>query len=1748
MITETISTAERLTDSDSASLADMQQAPIRNASTIGVSVYSHSGEFAPVHIDMRLPGRGLNFQFIRSYRSALADQVGELGRGWSSNIAQRIEREGHDILYHNGAGNVHKFVRDANDQYTSPAGFYGVLLEKNEHFVIHLRHGQSNHFEAPKQGGRLLRTVDRNHNVIQFSHSDNNIVISDTLGRQIVVSLNNGLLKELKDSARRSWKYNYDENDCLIEVIQPATADFPNGTSVKYGYDSNHRLTSIADAKDQNYLVNSYDPSGKVITQKHGNGNYTMEYLEIDGLDNISSTYRTTCINKNGGRLVLDHNQLGNVLLRTLYVRRESFAPEDLVGISGEEIPLMTKSSYNNNCELTSRTFPAGNKTEWLYDENENNPRSQGNLLQTTIIPSSCVESDQRQLVARFEYESDFQLTAKRVDPRGNETTYEYDNTGNLIVATYPCVTIQPVNGASPRPNPLRKIQKSKYQYNSRGQLLRATQIDGSVNEYHYYPSDDPTGQSGPDSASNNPNTICGYLARIVRDANGKRVTNEYAYDDFGNVATTWDGKRNPARVRYNAMGKIESITSRAPFRNTVDYSYDANYNEIDSTQSFERLEYDQTSQTTMLKSSTLREQKEFNVLDNITRRKIVGDDKIIAESFIRDADERVIRQIQPLGNTTEYVYDERNLVIEQTFGVGTTEGFSNLFTYALNGSIRTVADGNGNETSHHYDGFQRYKGYRNAAGTGKRQWFDAAGNVVRVKIEDGDSLAMTGSKDDQGRVPLMEMRYHFDEWNRAYRVDKAWHDAVTGEKLGRSKWDGEKGVVSTLLEYAENGLLGRVWTESDNVLAFEYDGVGRIATMQDLTGDQVFFEYDENNNLTLTEHLGPEVEGGRFKLVLQRKYDEMDRVGSLQENDEAPQRFAYNALGNVIKYVAKSGLEIQHTDDSLGRRVGHVFTIQDPWNDTDAQKIVRRFDYDDNYRLTGYTNSAGKRTKYHYDVINRQTQADFPDGNAAHAEYDANGNIVREVDQNNTEIKSRYDAVNRLVERRSLMKDTDEEVIEQFEYDRANRVVAATSPDAVIRRTYDSLSRLLTEQQGEYQVPRAYDSAGNLTSVIYPGGEQVHNAYDLRNRLTSVKNKNGATIASFIYRANRQISEMLLGTMIRAMFSYNPRERLEAIEYKRRDNHEPIEGFRYKYDHTGRMIHEIQLDKGEAYGERYYYDDANRATKAEYGVQDVFDLNSSFEQQTSYEHFPERSWKRRTDVDGQGNIIGKRIGTINELSNYERFGEIAFAYDLNGNCIRKGTPNPGHCDYIYDQYNRLIKATCYDAAGNTSETREYFYDCCDRQVRKVVTDQNGKVTEYTYVWMGNKLLEEYENGVLVRTYCYGNGLVPIQLSVNKHGYYYTRNGKGLASGLVPKTDPNAFAEKYGYELTGFSFMKEIDGVKARPSAFSSVLNSILSGSYLRDWQNGTESLLGRHASPEIGAGLSGLGHDRTIDAFWKQEQEFSNMLGVGRSETGAEDTGYHPYPNDTETMATFGRYYSLIGAGDGGPFDFSAQPPRQERSNTLTKVRDSLVGFLTQAIVIVPGVLETTPGNLIGGAISGSVAGQTKSPAETAPAVENGAPGKPPSDPQPDPDPDPPVAPQPAGVDPDPDPDPTAMTNPDSDSGPANLRGGGLPVSSPINVEAQIMRTKRPVNPSDGVGAPPIVTSSPPSHIYPVGGDPSIALYDDSGGAVMVGGPINILPFIGGGFTDFLPGEAGPGGLSRSESGGRTVPNDGRP
>src|SRR5436190_21257810 len=105
----------------------MRQPPIRNANLIGVSVCSHSGEFAPAAADLRLPGRGMDLVVTRAYRSSLAGAVGAFVRGWSTNICRRVESVKGGLVYHDGTGSAHRFEQPKGGRFETPPGLYWVI-------------------------------------------------------------------------------------------------------------------------------------------------------------------------------------------------------------------------------------------------------------------------------------------------------------------------------------------------------------------------------------------------------------------------------------------------------------------------------------------------------------------------------------------------------------------------------------------------------------------------------------------------------------------------------------------------------------------------------------------------------------------------------------------------------------------------------------------------------------------------------------------------------------------------------------------------------------------------------------------------------------------------------------------------------------------------------------------------------------------------------------------------------------------------------------------------------------------------------------------------------------------------------------------------------------------------------------------------------------------------------------------------------------------------------------------------------------------------------------------------------------------------------------------------------------------------------------------------------------------------------------------------------------------------------------
>ena len=374
---------------------------------------------------------------------------------------------------------------------------------------------------------------------------------------------------------------------------------------------------------------------------------------------------------KNGGTLVLEHDAAGHPVTRTLEVRRDAFAQED-VAATQEPVRLVTASAYNRDGALVSRTEPSGRATTWEYTEDDPDPRNRGNAVRRTETPSPGAHADQPSLVTTWTFDEGFQVPLNVTDPRGNTTTYRYDKRGNRVATAHPPVEIQPVGKAGARAPRQTLELETRYAYNSGGQLIRNTDVDGTVTTFDHYPAADPTGAGGPGTAISDPEAPAGYLAAVTNDAGGVARRTACRWDAWGNLAEVIDATGNAVRQRFDALGRLVEVRGREPVGGTVTYRYDESGNEVEFVQPFNRLEVDEATGATVVRTGTIRELRAYDALDQLVARTIAGGEQRVTERFLRDADGRVVRLVQPTGIVTALEYDERGLLVAMTRGAGT--------------------------------------------------------------------------------------------------------------------------------------------------------------------------------------------------------------------------------------------------------------------------------------------------------------------------------------------------------------------------------------------------------------------------------------------------------------------------------------------------------------------------------------------------------------------------------------------------------------------------------------------------------------------------------------------------------------------------------------------------------------------------------------------------------------------------------------------------------------------------------------------------------------------------------------------------------------------------------------------------------------------------------------------------------------------------------------------------------------------
>jgi len=963
-------------------------------------IYLDRGEFVYRNTDLTLPGRGINLELKRVYRSNSAYHS-QFGFGWDINYNLKVRKMADGSLTLLTGTNRKENV--ANGQ--SPPGFYDSLVEEtNGTFTLTKKHGDKAFFDV---NGNLIRMEDRFGNYLTltydpqgklpligpsefFINQTEGVVAmeyrltraEDALGRFFNYFYDSrGRLDHVTDSAGRTVQYTYDSNNDLIAVTTPPTPEYPQGLTTQFTYQSDHRLLTVTDPKGQTYVTNVYNSDGKIDSQTLLNhGTTTSEY--------DPNTGDVTITDRKGFITLWKFDADGRPVERRVQT----------AGFHQNEPPeYVTQFFYDANGELIKTILPRGNIIENVYNLDN------GNLLETHRKP--IPGNQDPPLTTLFTYDPTFNLIKSVTDPNGNVTSYFYDfdlgqgNQGKLLRIDFP-----QVNGGTPQ---------THFTYNAFGQVETVQDPNGHVTQYTY-------------------NAQTGYLETITQGfGTPQTATTTLTYDAYGNIASLKNANNHTTSFLYNALAQLTQVTSPAPFNFLTKYMYDENGNlkqvdrQMDTQgQVFQITQYAYT---------------ELDQLETI----IDHAGNVTAFEYDNNGNRKAI--IDAELRRTDYVYDERNLLT--TVDDAAPNGTTARYDYDANGNLSRVVDANTNETQYVYDDFDRLKQTQYADLSTESYSYDAASNLTQKTNADGevitydyDALNRLTDKHYVSCDPSVcggDVTYTYDLGSR---LTQAANNNATLDYLydPLNRMTKETTTVngtsySVLSQYDKTGNRKTLkyphhQTNLKTGFAYYYDSLNR------LTGIGSGLAYIGINDPFANPHL-------YFEFI----YDPLSRRTELRrKTSNLNTVYSYDDINRLTAINHGSLGSIQYPQyDKLGNRKHEINQI------TQNNFFDYTYDYDEIYELTGVRDQNQEiQFEYDYDPTgNRLTSTE-------------NGEQSTYVPNN----LNQYDFVNGTDYAYDLNGNLTDDGTNTYVYDFENHLISVDNGQSIVNYTYDPLGRRSTK------------------------------------------------------------------------------------------------------------------------------------------------------------------------------------------------------------------------------------------------------------------------------------------------------------------------------------------------------------------------------------------------------------------------------------------------------------------------------------------------------------------------------------------------------------------------------------------------------------------------------------------------------------------------------------------------------------
>ena len=581
-------------------------------------------------IDFQIKGRTAATSLVldRTYLSHALLISGDFGYHWFDRWQTRIlavdNTAGTNLIWIDQNGGAWTFIRNPNNSFTSPPGFFGTLKEFPDHWEIQKPHDIVLSFTrigAPALIGKLTKLSEPHGESVVLSYDSNSQLSSFQTPLAGEVTYTRNALGYVSQVTRvrdgLSYQYSYDANGNLI-----SSSDF-DGNLTQYSYTSNptnpvadRLLSSITDPLGR-VTTFTFDPTkGSAISQTEpGNAVRSFAYstdssgLRLTKVTEIDGTVSNFHFDNNF-RLVEADQPDGSIVYSQWNAQNEITSTTD-------ELGFVTKYGYDLNGNLSSIQKPLDLKpTTIKYDPLFDKPilitpltgaptsfqlnPSNGDVTEVTRTGASTSLSLKLTYDAfgnRLAINNGRATYSDQTDANGlktfifdeyNPETLSYDVRGRVIQArsksgrkltftydNYDRLTrVDDSNG----PSLLRT-------YDVMGRMTSQTLTDGKTNETTQFSYDardrlvlktDALGNTTQriyDLPGPNSTTIVLDQPTAIVNALGKKT--QFTYDNRDRLITKTDANGGLTQYSYSLRGDLLLVTD--PLGKSTSFTYDGN-------------------------------------------------------------------------------------------------------------------------------------------------------------------------------------------------------------------------------------------------------------------------------------------------------------------------------------------------------------------------------------------------------------------------------------------------------------------------------------------------------------------------------------------------------------------------------------------------------------------------------------------------------------------------------------------------------------------------------------------------------------------------------------------------------------------------------------------------------------------------------------------------------------------------------------------------------------------------------------------------------------------------------------------------------------------------------------------------------------------------------------------------------------------------------------------------------------------